>query len=85
MFSPIKSALLQAVKNGHLITWPGLTEHGINKHFKMTPATAMGHMYQFRQNGELGHTMANMATLWGQKCTITGVKMFTSHQLPAKG
>jgi hypothetical protein len=26
MFSPTKSALLQAVKNGHLITWPGLTE-----------------------------------------------------------
>jgi hypothetical protein len=25
MFSPTKSALLQAVKNGHLITWPGLT------------------------------------------------------------
>jgi deoxyxylulose-5-phosphate synthase len=32
MFSPIKSALLQAVKNSHLITWPGLTEQTINKH-----------------------------------------------------
>jgi hypothetical protein len=41
MFSPTKYALLQAVKNGHLITWPGLTEQAINKHFKMTPATAM--------------------------------------------
>jgi hypothetical protein len=32
MFSPTKSALLQAVKNGHLVTWPGLTEQAINKH-----------------------------------------------------
>jgi hypothetical protein len=50
MFSPTKSAILQAVKNGHLITWPGLTEQAINKHFKLTPATAMGHMNQRRQN-----------------------------------
>jgi hypothetical protein len=46
MFSPTKYALLKAVKNDHLITWPGLTEYAINKHLKMTPATAMGHMNQ---------------------------------------
>jgi hypothetical protein len=50
MFSPTKSALLQAVKKGHLITWPGLTEQEINKKLKLTPATAMGHMHQRRQN-----------------------------------
>jgi hypothetical protein len=50
LFSPMKSALLQAVKDGHLITWPGLTEHAINKHLKLTPATAMVHMNQRRQN-----------------------------------
>jgi hypothetical protein len=50
MFSPRKSALLQAVKNGHLITWPGLTEQAINKHLKLTPATAMGHINQCHQN-----------------------------------
>jgi hypothetical protein len=50
LFSPTKSALLQAVKDGHLITWPGLTEDTINKHFKLTPATAMGHMNQRRHN-----------------------------------
>jgi hypothetical protein len=50
MFSPTKSALLQAVKNGHLVTWPGLTEQSINKHLKMTPVTAMGHLNQRRQN-----------------------------------
>jgi hypothetical protein len=44
MFSHPKSALLQAVKNGHIIAWPGLTEQAINKHLKFTPATAMGHM-----------------------------------------
>jgi hypothetical protein len=42
--------MLQAVKDGHLITWPGLTEDAINKHLKLTPATAMGHMIQRRQN-----------------------------------
>jgi hypothetical protein len=50
LFSPTKSALLQAVKNGHLVTWPGLTEEAINKHLKLTPATAMGHMNQRLQN-----------------------------------
>jgi hypothetical protein len=42
--------MLQAVKDRHLITWPGLTEDAINKHLKLTPATAMGHMNQRRQN-----------------------------------
>jgi hypothetical protein len=42
--------MLQAVKDGHLITWPGLTEDAINKHLKVTPATTMGHMNQRRQN-----------------------------------
>jgi hypothetical protein len=50
LFSPTKSALLQAVKDRHLITWPGLSEDAINKHLKLTPVTAMGHMNQRRQN-----------------------------------
>jgi hypothetical protein len=50
LFSPTKSAMIQAVKDGHLITWPGLTEDAINKHLKLTPATAMGHMNQRLQN-----------------------------------
>jgi hypothetical protein len=40
--------MLQAVKDEHLITWLGLTEDAINKHLKLTPATAMGHMNQRR-------------------------------------
>jgi hypothetical protein len=50
LFSPTKSAMLQAVKDRHLITWPGSTEDAINKHLKLTPATAMGHLNQRRQN-----------------------------------
>jgi hypothetical protein len=50
LFSPTKAAMLQAVKNRHLITWPGLTEEVINKHLKLTPATAMGHMNQRHHN-----------------------------------
>jgi hypothetical protein len=42
--------MLQAVKDRHLITCPVLTEDAINKHLKLTPATAMGHMNQRRQN-----------------------------------
>jgi hypothetical protein len=50
MFSPTKSALIKAVKQGHLATWPGPTEYTINKHLKLTPATAMEHMNQKWQN-----------------------------------
>jgi hypothetical protein len=50
MSSPTNSALHQAVKRGHLTTWPGLTEDAINKNLRMTPATEMGHMNQTRQN-----------------------------------
>jgi hypothetical protein len=46
----MKYAMLQAIKDGHLITWTGLMEDAINKHLRLTPATAMGHMSQRRQN-----------------------------------
>jgi hypothetical protein len=50
LFSPTKSAMLQAVKDGNLIMWAGFTEEAINKHLRLTPATAIGHMNQRRQN-----------------------------------
>jgi hypothetical protein len=50
LFSPTKAAMLQAVKDGHLITWRGLMEDAINKHLKLTPSTSMGYMNQRRQN-----------------------------------
>jgi hypothetical protein len=46
MFSCTKSALVHAIKRGHLATWPGLTAEAVNKHLKLTPAAAMGHMNQ---------------------------------------
>jgi hypothetical protein len=49
LFSPTKYALLQAVKNGHFVTWPVLTEEAIHKHLELTPATDMGQMRQRRQ------------------------------------
>jgi hypothetical protein len=49
MFIPTKSALVKAVKQGHLATWPGLTDDAINTHLKLTPVTAMRHMNQKRQ------------------------------------
>jgi hypothetical protein len=50
MFIPTKEALIKAVKQGHFTSWPGLIGYAINKHLKLTPATAMGHMNQKRQN-----------------------------------
>jgi hypothetical protein len=50
LFGPTKSTLLQAFKNGHLITWPGLTKKAINTHLKLKPATDMGKMNQRSQN-----------------------------------
>jgi hypothetical protein len=50
LFSPTKSALLQAVKNGHMVTWPGLTEDAIHKHLRLTSSPVMGHMNQRHQH-----------------------------------
>jgi hypothetical protein len=50
MFSSTKAAFIKAVKQGHLATWPGLTEDAINKHLKLTPAMMRGHMNHKRQN-----------------------------------
>jgi hypothetical protein len=50
MFSPAKTALIKAEKQGHLNNCPGLTEDAINNHLKLTPAKAMGHINQKRQN-----------------------------------
>jgi hypothetical protein len=42
--------MLQAVKDGHLITRPGLKEDAVNKHLKLTMVTVMGYMSQRRHN-----------------------------------
>jgi hypothetical protein len=77
MFRPTKSALLQAVKKDHFTTWPGMTEAAINKHLKMTPATAIGHINQKRQN--IRSTTENKITsdLEDKKVTPAGLRKKT--------
>jgi hypothetical protein len=53
MSSCKKAAFVHAIKKGHLSTWPGLTVEDVNKHLRLTPATAMGHMIKRRQNTRL--------------------------------
>jgi hypothetical protein len=48
--SPVKSTWITAIKNGHFTSWPGLTEHAVEKHsFKSTSSTK-GHLNQQRHN-----------------------------------
>ena len=48
-FSPTKSTLLQAVKNGNFITWPGITPETITKFYEQTIPTSKGHLNQERK------------------------------------
>jgi hypothetical protein len=50
MFSPTTTTLLQAVKNGHLATWPGMTPENITKHLPKSIATALCHLDQQHKN-----------------------------------
>jgi hypothetical protein len=79
MFSPTKSAFLQAVKNDHIITWPGLTEQSINKHLKLTPVTAKGHMNQRRHN--IISTSKNSITSDMEDTTVTPADLGTKTHL----
>jgi hypothetical protein len=79
LFSPTKSALLQTVKNGHIITWPGLTEKAINTHLKLTPATTMGNMNQRRQN--IGSTSKTPITSDIENFTTTNTNSGTKTHL----
>jgi hypothetical protein len=100
LFSPTKSALLKAVKDGHLITWPGLTEDAIHTHLKLTPATAMGHMNHRCQNirstsqtpiadapkadTNLGTKPTSCMPSWLTKDNFTGTRRENSRSDPAK-
>jgi hypothetical protein len=50
IYLPVKTTLIQAIKNGNFATWPGLTTYNVNKHYESTIATAKGHMAQTRRN-----------------------------------
>jgi hypothetical protein len=49
-FSPVKSTWIKAIKNGNFSSWPGLTEHAVEKHFSKSTSTTKGHLNQQRQN-----------------------------------
>jgi hypothetical protein len=49
-FSPVKSTWIKAIKNGNFLSWPGLTEHAVEKHLSKSTATTKGHLNQQRQN-----------------------------------
>jgi hypothetical protein len=49
-FSPVKSTWITAIKNGNFLSWPGLTEHAVEKHLFKSTATTKGHLNQQRQN-----------------------------------
>ena len=49
LFSPTTASLLEAIKQGYLKTWPGLTEKLIKKHLDKSRNTAMGHLHIRRQ------------------------------------
>lgn len=55
LFSPVASTLVQAVKNGYLSTWPGLTSANIKQYLKPTMAMAKGHLDQVRCNQSSNH------------------------------
>jgi hypothetical protein len=49
-FSPLKSTWITAIKNGHFTSWPGLTEHAVEKHLSKSTSTPKGHLNQQRQH-----------------------------------
>jgi hypothetical protein len=50
MFQPLKSTWITAIKNGNFTSWPGLTEHAVEKHLSKSTSTTKGHLNQQRKN-----------------------------------
>jgi hypothetical protein len=48
--SPVKSTWITEIKNGNFSSWPGLTEHAVEKHLSKTTPTTKGHLNQQRKN-----------------------------------
>jgi hypothetical protein len=49
-FSPVKSTCITAIKNGHFTSWPGLTEHDVEKRLSKSTSTTKVHLNQQRQH-----------------------------------
>ena len=50
LFAPTEKTLRHAIKNKHLITWPGLTQELFTSGLPPSEATARGHLKQERKN-----------------------------------
>ena len=50
LFAPTESTLRRAIRNNHLITFPGLTHELLHAGLSTSVATARGHLHQERQN-----------------------------------
>jgi hypothetical protein len=46
----VKSTWITAIKNGHFTSWPGLTEHAVEKNLSKSTPTTKGHLNQQRQH-----------------------------------
>jgi hypothetical protein len=60
-FSPVKSTWITAIKNGNFLSWPGLTEHAVEKHLSKSTATTKGHLNQQRKNARTTKIKINKA------------------------
>jgi hypothetical protein len=49
-FSPVKSTWIAALKNGSLTSWPGLTEHAVEKYLSKSSTIVKDHINQQRMN-----------------------------------
>ena len=61
LFGPTEATLRTAIRNKHLITWPGLTQELLTKGLPQSEATAKGHMKQQRQNLQSTKTLLQQA------------------------
>jgi predicted DNA repair protein MutK len=46
----VKSTWITPFRNGNFLSWPGLTEHAVEKRLSKFTATTKGHLNQQRQN-----------------------------------
>ena len=85
--SPVKSALLRAIQQGHFVTWPGSTELNVKKCLPVTAAAAKGHMDQQRRNKDSTKLQApapnalSEDTLCQRSMLLRSTFVATSHEI----
>ena len=74
LFGPTEATLRTAIRNKHLITWPGLTQELLTKGLPQSEATAKGHMKQQRQNLQSIKTLLQQAISTSMSSEQVGVR-----------